>query len=87
MRGFRGGTGSPELPPLPPEKLQKYRVPSNIGPDPLKSQSYQASIQCWAIISTPAKRHLNGVSLVGRLWPAYSGIWILFHSKKKIGRV
>ena len=34
---------------------------SNSGPDPLK-----ISIQCWAIISTPAKRHLNGVSLEGR---------------------
>ena len=26
-----------------------------------KSQNYQASIQCWAIIGPPAKRHLNGV--------------------------
>ena len=26
---------------------------------PLKSQSYQASIRCWAISGTPAKRHLN----------------------------
>ena len=41
---------------------------------PLKSQSYQASIQCWAII---AKRHLNGVSQAGRWWPANSGIWLL----------
>ena len=31
---------------------------SNTGPDPLKNRSYQASIQCWAIIDTPAKRHL-----------------------------
>ena len=34
---------------------------SNTGPDPLKN--HKASIQCWAIIGTPAKRHLNGVSL------------------------
>ena len=40
--------------------------PSIIGPDPLKSQSYQATIQCWAIISTQAKCHLNGVSQAGR---------------------
>ena len=33
---------------------------------PEKSQSYQASIQCWATISPPAKRHLNGVLLAGR---------------------
>ena len=44
---------------------------------PLKSQSYQSSIQCWTSIGPPAKRHLNGVSLAGRLWPANSGIWIL----------
>ena len=35
------------------------------------------SIQCWAIIGTPAKRHLNGVSLASRRWPAYSGIWLV----------
>ena len=28
-------------------------------PSPEKSQSYQANIQCWAIISTPVKRHLK----------------------------
>ena len=27
--------------------------------NPEKSQSYQASIQCWAIIGPPGKRHLN----------------------------
>ena len=36
---------------------------------PWKSQSYQAMIECWVIIGTPAKRHLNGVSLAGRWWP------------------
>ena len=30
-----------------------------------------ASIQCRATIGPPAKRHLNGVSLAGRLWPAF----------------
>ena len=44
---------------------------------PLKSQSYQASIRCWAISGTPAKRHLYGVSLACQWWPAYSGVWIL----------
>ena len=33
---------------------------------PEKSQSYQASTQCWVIIGTPAKRYLNSVSLVSR---------------------
>ena len=52
----------------------------------LVSQSYQSSIQCWAIIGPVAKRHLNGVSLAGRWWPAHSVICILPsspHQKKK----
>ena len=36
---------------------------------PSKSQSYQASIQCWSITDLPGKRHLNGVSLAGRFCP------------------
>ena len=36
---------------------------SNTGPDPMKNK---ASIQCWAIIVTPAKSHSNGVSLTGQ---------------------
>ena len=28
-------------------------------------------------MGTPANRHLNGFSLAGQQWPAYSGIWIL----------
>ena len=62
MGGSRGGTGDPD--PAPPEKLQKYRVSKRYWSGfPEISLSYQASIQCWAIISPSAKRHLNGVSL------------------------
>ena len=44
----------------PPEKSQNKGFLSNTGPDPLKkSQSYQASIQRWAIIGPPAKRHMT----------------------------
>ena len=32
---------------------------SHTGLDPLTTCSYQASIQCWSIISTPAKQHLK----------------------------
>ena len=70
-----------DLDPPPSEKSQKYRVFWK----PEKSQGYQASIQCWATIGPQAKRHLNGVSLMGRSWPAFSGIWILsphFNLKK-----
>ena len=76
----------------PPFTLKNHK---NIGflkqywsGSPEKSQSYQASIQCWAIICTPAKRHLNVVSLAGRRWPHFSGIWIQLltkNKKKKVG--
>ena len=42
------------------------RIQRGTDPIPLKSQSYQASIRCWDISGTPAKRHLNGVSLAGQ---------------------
>ena len=45
---------------------------------PEKSQSYLASIQCWANIDPSAKRQLNGVSLAGLWWPICSDIWILY---------
>ena len=51
-----GGAGVRTPPPL---TLENYK---NIGSlailvwIPLKSQSYQASIQCWAIIGPPVKR-------------------------------
>ena len=37
----------------------------------------------WAIIGRPAKRHFNGVSLVGRLLPAYGDFWCLALLEKK----
>ena len=46
------------------------------GPDPQKSQSYQVSIQCWAIISPLAKSHINGVSLAG-----YNGPFLVVFGK------
>ena len=78
MCGSRGGGVRTH----PPEKVQKYMVPLKLflailPRTPLKSQSYQSSIQCWALIGPPAKRHLNGVSLTGHCWPVNSGIWIL----------
>ena len=61
------GTGDPDPPPW---KNTKYRVSYQYrSGSPNKSQSYKASIQCWAIVGPPAKRHLNGVSLAGRRWP------------------
>ena len=64
MCGSRGGDRGPDPSPVKNHKnIVSYQFWSR---SPEKSQSYIASIQCWAIISTPAKRHLNGVSLAGR---------------------
>ena len=68
MRGsiVAGGGGGGEGVRAPWKITKNIGFFSNTGPSPdLKSQSYQ-TIQCWAIIDTPAKRHLNGVSLAGR---------------------
>ena len=84
MRGSRGGNRG-SGPPLKNHKNIGFL--SNTGPDSLKftkkSQSYQVSIQCWAISGTPANRHLNDVLLAGQRWPAFSGIWVLPSLKEK----
>ena len=84
MGGSRGGQG---VRTPPPWKITKIKVSFAILVRiPLKSQSYQSSIQCWATIGPPAKRHLKSVSLAVRSWPANSGIWIrslLIKLKKK----
>ena len=67
----RGDRGSG--PPLKNHK--KIGFLSNTGEDSLKNHKatlYQASIQCWAIIGTPAKRHLNGF-----LWWADDGLLLV----------
>ena len=79
----RGG-GGPDPPPLKNHKNKGFL--SNTGPDPRKWQSYPASIQCQVIIGTPAKRHLNGVSLVGRWLPAYS-VFGSSHQKKNVANL
>ena len=72
MGGSRGGDRGSG----PPLKNHKHLgFPSNTGPDPLKS--YQARIQCRVINGMTTKRHLNGILLAGRWWPALSGIWII----------
>ena len=61
----RGGGGQGfRYPPL--QNHKNIGLLSNTGTDHDKSQSYQARIPSCAIIGTPAKRHLNGVSLAGR---------------------
>ena len=54
MRGSRGGGRGSVPPPL--KNYKNIGFLNNPVPDPLKKlQSYQASIQCWANIGTPAK--------------------------------
>ena len=50
--------GSRSGPPPPPEKSQNIGFSSNTCPDSLKNRICEASIQCWAFIGMPAKRHL-----------------------------
>ena len=58
-------TGGPD----PPEKSQKIRVSKQYwSGSPEKSQSYQDSIQCWAIIGPPAKRRFAGGPMMTRLY-------------------
>ena len=81
MRGSRGGQG---VRTPPPWKITKYRVSSQYWPgSPEKSQSYQPSIQCWASICPPPKRHFNSVLLADQWWPIYSDIWILYPPSTK----
>ena len=50
----------------PPLKSQKYTVSKQYWSGSTeKLQSYQASIQCWAVIGPLVKCHLNGISLAG----------------------
>ena len=59
----RGGTGGPD----PPENHKNVGFLSNTGPDPLKNhKALKSAFVVGAIIGTPAKRHLNGVSLAGQ---------------------
>ena len=55
-------------------------VLSNTGSDPLKiTKLYQSSIQCWAIIGPPAKRHLNDGPLI-----VVFGSFLPHQTKKKL---
>ena len=50
MGGSRGGDRGPDSPPPPLQNHKNIGFPGNTDQDPLKPQSYQASIQWWAII-------------------------------------
>ena len=79
-----------------PEGGQRVRTPHKITkikgflailvriPWKIKKATKPEFMQCSNIIDMPAKRHLNGVSLAGRWWPAFSGILSsLFSSTKE----
>ena len=83
LKLMRGGPG-PTPPPLP-KKSQKIRFLSNTGQEPM--QKYKSAKPALNIGRSTARQPLNGVSLAGRLWSAYtcSGIWFLYpsHQLKK----
>ena len=57
-----GGAGVPD----PPGKSQNIGFLCNTGPDPPKNQNAaKPAFKFLAIIGTPVKRHLNGISLAG----------------------
>ena len=59
MGGFRGGTWGLDTPP-PLKNHKTIGFSSNTGMDFLKkSQGYQASIKCWAIIGTTVSPFIN----------------------------
>ena len=58
------GTGGPDPPP-PLKNHKNIGVLSNNGLDPLKVTKLPSQHSMWAIIDTPAKHHLNGISLAG----------------------
>ena len=66
-----------------PENHKNIEVSSITGLDLLKIAKLHSQHSMWAIIGLPAKRHFNGVSLVGRLLPAYGGFWSLTPLEKK----
>ena len=82
MRGSRGGG---EVSPDPLENHEAIGFLNNAGPEPLKKkQSYQASIQCLAIIGPPAKRHvaLRRRAEDGPLIVAFGSLYSVINYKK-----
>ena len=80
---------TPPPPPPPTPQLKNHKnigLLSNIGPDhPEKLQLCQASIRCWAIISTPVKRRLNGGSIIGLLLVVFGSSHQLKKTTVKVG--
>ena len=69
-----GGGGGKGVRRTPSRIYKKNSFFSNWS-GPLKN--HKATFLCMTNIRTLAKRNLNGVSLAGRWWPAYSSISIL----------
>ena len=62
---------------IPPhsEKSQNIGFRRNTGPDPLVNQdATKPAFNVGLTSARQKKRHLNGVSLAGQRWPAFSGI-------------
>ena len=80
MGESRGG-GQGVRTPTPSLKNPKYiGFLSNTSLYPLENHNATKPyiIQGWATINPPVKRHVNGITLAGRWWSAFSGTWILY---------
>ena len=64
MGGIQRGTGGPDP---HPENSPKIGFLSILVRFPLKAESYQASIQCWAISETPFKWCFAGGPMMAHL--------------------
>ena len=68
----------------PHEESQSYRISKQYWSGfPEKSHRYQASIQCWAIIGPPAKRHVNNDDSLAGCGPLFAVFGSSFSSSLK----
>ena len=81
-RILRGG-GQRVRTPATPENHKNIEFLSKTGPDPLKFSKLPSQHSTLGHHRPASKTPFKGVSLVGRLWPAFCDIWILSPLKKK----
>ena len=69
-RGGGGGAGGPD----PLKNHKNIKILSNTGPDPLKNHKLPSQYSMLGHHRQASETAFNGVSLVGRCWPAFSAI-------------
>ena len=82
-QGSGGGGGGEQGVGTPLKNHKNIGFLSKTGLDPLEITKLPSWHSMLGHICPPAKCHLNGISLAGQLWPAYSDIRILSSQLKK----